>query len=169
MLTGKKFPQNVRVLRIVCEEMLQKSVLESKTFEDLIATLEIKASQSKTTKLWLDCFIKPVFIMMLFVRAEREAEWLLHLVTVKSMMPYFNAAGHINYARYGLYYLRSMESLPPEVLLKFRNGEHVMRHKAGLSNGIWSDMYIETTFMRYGNRPGGLNNIKPVFVEKMGI
>jgi hypothetical protein len=38
----------------------------------------------------------------------------------------------------------------------FLRGEHVMRHKAGLWNGIWSDMFIETTFMRYGHGPGGL-------------
>ena len=27
--------------------------------------------------------------------------------------------------------------------------EHVMRHKPGLYNGTWSDMFIETTFKRY--------------------
>ncbi|KAK3106543.1 hypothetical protein FSP39_022295 [Pinctada imbricata] len=49
-----------------------------------------------------------------------------------------------------------MENLPDEVLERFRNGEHVMRHKTGLWNAIWSDMFIETTFMRYGHGPGGL-------------
>ena len=75
------------------------------------------------------------------------------------MMPYFFAAGHINYARYGLYYLRSMECLPSEVLARFLKGEHVMRHQTGLWNGMWSDMFIETTFMRYGHGPGGLIGI----------
>ena len=27
-------------------------------------------------------------------------------------------------------------------------GEHVMRHKPGVWHVIWSDMYIETTFMQ---------------------
>ena len=97
--------------------------------------------------------------MVIFVRAEREADWLLHLWAVKQMMPYFFAAAHFNYAKYGLYYLRAMERLPPEVLQSFMRGEHTMRHKAGLWNGIWSDMWIETTFMRYGHGPNGIIGI----------
>ena len=34
-------------------------------------------------------------------------------------------------------------------------GEHVMHHSAGLWNGIWSDIMIETTLIRYGHAPGG--------------
>jgi len=43
--------------------------------------------------------------MMVFIRAEREGEWPLHLWAVQEMLPYFFAAGLHNYARYGLYYL----------------------------------------------------------------
>lgn len=75
------------------------------------------------------------------------------------MMPYFFGAGHVNYARYGLCYLCEMERLPEEVLSHFMKGEHVMHHSAGLWNGIWSDMMIETTFMRYGHAPGGIIGI----------
>ena len=76
------------------------------------------------------------------------------------MMPnYFFAAGHLNYARYGLYYLSSMERLPDDILVQFTKGKHVMRHQAGIWNGMWSDMFIETTFMRYGHGPGGLVGI----------
>ena len=52
-----------------------------------------------------------------------------------------------------------MEALPDEVLARFMKGEHVMRHQRGLWNGIWSDMYIETTFIRYGHAPGGILGI----------
>lgn len=97
--------------------------------------------------------------MMLYVRAEREGDWPLHLVAVKQMLPYFFAAIHVNYARYGLYYLRSMESLGNEEISKFMKGQHVMHHVPGLWNGIWSDMFIETTFMRYGHGPGGIIGI----------
>ena len=46
-----------------------------------------------------------------------------------------------------------------------------MRHKQGLWNGIWSDMYIETTFMRYGHESGGLIGItqKPGTVAKWAL
>ena len=49
-----------------------------------------------------------------------------------------------------------MEKFPREVLERFLKGEHVMRHQKGFWNAIWSDMFIETTFMRYGKGPGGL-------------
>ncbi len=52
-----------------------------------------------------------------------------------------------------------MERLPETVLARFLQGEHVMRHKPGYWNAIWSDMFIETTFMRYGHGPGGLIGI----------
>jgi len=100
--------------------------------------------------------VKPVFIMMAFIRAEREAEWSLHLWAFEQMLPYFFAAGHMNYARYGLYYLRSMQRIPQELLDRFEKGEHVLRHKKGIFNGIWSDQFIESTFMRYAKGPGGI-------------
>ena len=31
-----------------------------------------------------------------------------------------------------------------------------MRHVPGLWNGIWTDMFIETTFMRYGHGKRGI-------------
>ena len=91
---------------------------------------------------------------MKYVRAEREADWPLHLASVHEMMPLFFAASRFNYARYGLYYLREMEAMAKVVRQHFVKGEHTMHHNAGLFNGIWSDMAIETTFMRYGHGHG---------------
>ena len=34
-----------------------------------------------------------------------------------------------------------------------------MRHQSGIWNGLWSDLFIESTFMRYGHSPGGLVGI----------
>ena len=63
---------------------------------------------------------------MLYTRAEREGDWPLHLEAVKQMMPYFYASGHVNYAWYGLFYLRSMDKLPVEIRGRFMKGEHVI-------------------------------------------
>ena len=65
----------------------------------------------------------------------------------------FFAAGHIHYAQYALYYLHSIYSMPEEVHKHFQDGEHTVHHTSGHFNGIWSDMVIETTFMRYGVCP----------------
>jgi len=94
--------------------------------------------------------------MMLYVRAEREGDWPLHLQAVKLMMSYFFVSRHVNYARYGL---RNMEDLPNDILEHFMKGSHVMRHVPGLWNGLWSDMFIETTVMRYGHVKSGIIDI----------
>ena len=52
-----------------------------------------------------------------------------------------------------------MSNLPGDVLDEFLKGNHVMRHQEGIWNGIWSDMFIESTFMRYGHGPGGIIGI----------
>ena len=50
-------------------------------------------------------------------------------------------------------------ALPEEVLQHFMKGDHVMRHIPGLWNGLWSDMFIETTFMQYGHGKAGIIGI----------
>lgn len=94
------------VLLQLLRHILEEHLIQHK--QELMSILEDLASKSKTTKLWVDMLIKPVFIMMMFIRAEREADWPLHLEAFRMMLPYFFAAGHVHYARYGLYYLRSM-------------------------------------------------------------
>ena len=71
------------------------------------------------------------------------------------MLPHYFAAGHVNYARYCLYYLRTMEAMPKLCQEQFLKGELVMRHVSWFWNGIWSDMFIKTMFMHNGHGKGG--------------
>ena len=50
-------------------------------------------------------------------------------------------------------------ALPDNVRQHFMNGEHTMHHNPGVFNGIWSDMAIETTYMRYGHGKSGIIGI----------
>lgn len=158
----EKFPQNVRALRIDVEQLLRPMLVSSELNEDLhnmidvVKLIETSGERSKITKLWVEYLIKPVFIMMMFVRAEREGDWPLHMFAVEKMLPYFLASEQFSCARYGLYYLRSMQRLPLSVHQKFMKGEHVIYHQDGIWNGIWSDLFIETTYMRYGHGPSGI-------------
>ena len=153
MLLGKNFLQNFRALRLVVEELLRGSIEDMIKMGDLTLFLDNISKQCPTSKLWVDNLIRSVLYMMLFVRAEREGDWPLHLYVVSKMMPYFSQQ---NYAQYGLYYMHDMKKLPAQVLERFMRGEHVTTHQKGLWNGIWTDMFIETTFMQYGKGPGGL-------------
>ena len=89
MLTGKKFPQRVRALRIVAEELLRPILKEEliNSYEDLMEFLRNKSELSKTTRLWVDVLIKSVFICCRYLRAESERDWPLHLNAVEEMLP----------------------------------------------------------------------------------
>ena len=75
------------------------------------------------------------------------------------MLPYLFAAGHWNYARDGVAYVRMMEKLPNSLHDPFMKGEHVIHLSKGLRNGIWMDMGMETTYMKIGKGPAGLIGI----------
>ena len=72
------------------------------------------------------------------------------------MMPYFYSAGHWNYFRDGLIYLRTIEHLSDTLLEKFLVGEHVIHLQKGFWNGVWSNMAIESTYMKTGKGPRGM-------------
>ena len=112
-------------------------------YDNLISALDSLSEKSILAEHKIENLIKPVLLMMMFVKAEREADFALHLFCCKMMMPYFFAAKHVNYARYGICYINTMEKLPSEVLTQFMKGEHVMRHQKGIWNAIWSDMMMK--------------------------
>ena len=105
--------------------------------------------------MWVDIIIKPTFLLMLHDRSDHEGDFALHLYAAKQMFPLMFAANKHNYARYGLYYIKSMNWLSPEIERRFLNGEQSLRLKDGIFNSIASDMFIERTRMRKGkNRKG---------------
>ena len=85
MLSGKKFPQNVRALRMMVQEVVRGLFMDHhfENTEDLMKALDQIASESRTVKLWVEILVKPVLLMMTYVMAEREGDWLLHLATFK--------------------------------------------------------------------------------------
>ena len=80
---------------MVSDELLQPIISRAERHEDLMSTLEKEATKSRTAKVWVEHLIKHVLIMMIYIRAEREAEWSLHLWSMQQMIPYFFAAGHV--------------------------------------------------------------------------
>ena len=106
MLTGKKFPMNVWALYFAMLELLQDYVGKMKSFQDLAHFFNACSSKSMLSKHWVDNLIRPVMVIMMYIRAEHEGDFSLHLHACYKMMPYFFEAGHVNYARYGLCYER---------------------------------------------------------------
>ena len=78
MLSGKNFPQSLRALRMVVEELLHGSFDDMTKFVGLTTFLQTLKEQSPTSTLLIDNVIRHVYYMLLFVRAEREGDWSLH-------------------------------------------------------------------------------------------
>ena len=93
---------------------------------------------------------------MINVLVERELDWPSHIAAVEQTLPYMFAPGHLDCARYGLYYLRNMQAVPFDIWKQFMKGEHTMHHNPCRSNGVSSDMFIESNYMSYGHGPGGV-------------
>ena len=74
--------------------------------------LEDIANKSSPSQIWVDLLIKLLIIMMMYVRTERESDWTSHIAAVEQMLPYMFTSGHLNYARYELYYLRNIQTMP---------------------------------------------------------
>ncbi len=95
-----------------------------------ILYLDQKSGKSRTAKLWVNWLITPAYLIVLqYIRAERESDWPLHIATVREMMPMLFAAFRVNYARYGLYYLRNMDEIPEDVRVHFVKGEQTIHHR----------------------------------------
>ena len=76
MLTGKNYTRSVRVFRMLVEVLLRPILAKHhpECMEDLQEALDDIAAQSRTSKLWVDCLIKPVFTILKYKRAERESD-----------------------------------------------------------------------------------------------
>ncbi|XP_065185837.1 uncharacterized protein LOC135816571 [Sycon ciliatum] len=60
---------------------------------------------------WLS-YMEMVSLLLDFIRASRNGDWVLHLTAFRQMLKWFFAYDHVNYARYGSYYVNDMECLP---------------------------------------------------------
>ena len=64
-----------------------------------------------------------------------------------------------------------MEYLPTDVHSHFLKGHHVTRHIRGIWNAIWTDQFIETTFMKVGKSTCGIIGVtlKPKVVQTWAL
>ena len=102
---------------------------------------------SETFKFWLE-YCNMVILLLNFIAAERNSNWLLHLETFAEMLAYDRAYDHYKYMSWGLVYLYDMYELPekhPDLYQHFMNGLHtVSRSKASSNfNCVSTDMALE--------------------------
>ena len=117
-----------------------------------VANIEEELEMARNTPtglLWVDCFVIPTFLAHLFVRAEREGDWLLHMYCLRRMLPYFFASSHWNYARYIHWYIQDNDAnLPPAIKEQYLTDGHTCRHATGVWNAVSEDQFGEQTYIR---------------------
>ena len=100
-----------------------------------------------------------VDILRSFIRAERTANWELHLKALTRMLPYLAASGHNLNVKCARLYLQSMTDLRtdhPDVYRDFLSGLHVTRRSDQFWAGLSIDLVIEQVLMGSLKTSGGL-------------
>ena len=137
-----------------------EEICKAEVLEQIKRKLNAKKREltSRTAILWLQ-YLKMIDILRMFLKAERTADWRLHLQAVRNMLPFFAASGHSLYAKSSYIYLQTMLDLPkthPDVHQKFLEGYHVVRRSNRYWAGLSSDLIIEQVSMRSLKTDGSL-------------
>ena len=158
IVNGKAWTNALRAYRLIIAVLLHNFYSNGvKTYEELIVYLET-ARGHQTGRLWVDCFLKPTLLSLMFLRRERNGDFLLQQHCLKAMLPYFFAAGHHNYERYLSWYVRQMEHLPQRAKEDLLAGAHVCRHSDG-GTAVPADQFGEQTYIKRGKGSGGMKGI----------
>ena len=131
IVNGKAWTNALRAYRLIFAVLLHNLYSNgAKTYEGLNVYLET-ARGHPTGRIWVDCFVKPTLLSLMFLPGEGNDDFLLQQHCLKAMLPYFFAAGHHNYGRYLSWYVRQMEHLPHRTKEDLLAGAHVCRHSDG--------------------------------------
>ena len=130
-ITGMSWTNVLRAYRLITTVLLQDFFQSgTKTYQERSEYLEA-LREHPVGRLWVQCLIKPILLALQLLHAQRDVDFPLQQVSLEAMMPYFFAAGHTNYARYMLWYLRNVENLPTATKNDLMKGAHVCRHSDG--------------------------------------
>jgi len=78
---------------------------------ETIAKFPTAGRDNSATYAYWDSFLETGNILLRLLRADREANFQLHLESVMETVPYFMLAGHVNYAWYTPVYVAEMKQL----------------------------------------------------------
>ena len=134
------------------------TILTSETFREHMASfVDMNKCRNPNFQFWWQ-YMQVVGVLLLFIRAQRDAIWDLHLYSFGQMLPYFHRYDHTNYARLGVIYLAQMNQLPVEVLQQFQQGNLVVKGSDGRFNQVYPD-HSQEWLNGTGKRGGGIVGI----------
>ncbi len=119
---------------------------------------EDMAEKSETFKFWAQ-FVSMVGLLKNLVRSVKEGNWLLHLCTIKSILPLFAVFNRTNYLRWCSLYLEDMQNLEksaPDVYRHFMRGNFAVKRTLGKFKAVPADQCLEQTINRSQKSCGGV-------------
>ena len=139
---------------VLNNQMTVEGVLDECITEEMhkkFTDFQQELSESRTAKLWIQ-YLDMVGIILEFIKAERTANFNLHLKSLFDMLPYLAASGHHLYTKSAYIYLQTMyklEDTHPSVFSKFQQGYHVVRRSERFWGGLSTDLVIEQVGYKY--------------------
>lgn len=119
----------MRALCFAILELLRDQIDLLECFDDIAKFFGGCSTRSLLSKHWIDKLLRPLFLMLLYICAEHEGDFSLFVYACNNVIPYFFSAGYINYACYGICYLRTMGILPGHILGSFLNAQYAMHYQ----------------------------------------
>jgi len=148
--------QSPEACTAVCQEIemrLSSSLLSTmKKFKDT------GREQSATFRYWIS-FLDAGDTLLKLLRADREADFEMHLTAVLEVIPYFFLAGRSNYARYTPVYvaeMRHLEVSAPRMFQHMSEGGFFLKRSERTFNCIPTDQALEQSINREAKSQGGV-------------
>lgn len=153
-----------------------KKVMETESCVRIIELFQVylrflRDGNGSLSKFWMS-YVDIVEIMLGLLRASREGDWLLHLASIKNMIPWYFAYDKIHYGRFLPYYHAQMSRLSidnPDVYAHFmKGGFSVQLGPKNPFGRIPVDQTIEETVNKDTQTPGGTKgfSLKPTAVSR---
>ena len=159
MLRGKKYPQNLRGFILLMEKVLRPLLKDGEitSHSQLMNVLEEKISRS--TKLWDDVLIKPLFLYLLLIRAKPRRKAAASFGNCQKFDSTFLCSRSFELCKVIIVLSSHQWSIVrrcqhPNTL--FMKGEHIIQLSATPCLGIWSDIRIEMSYNRIGKGVAGI-------------
>ena len=145
------------------EEELVQSVLKEESFQKMQNSFQeycdlLRNENGTMSQFWMS-YIDLVSTLLNLLRASREGNWILHLKSIREMLPWCFAYNRTNYSRYLPWYYREMQCLKvthPEIHEYLQSGGFSCQIGSKNTFGrIPMDQTIEETINKDTQTAGG--------------
>ena len=143
-------------------KMLLNDIVHNKTLEklmDCMVKFADRCSRESEMCRYLQNYLLSMRLIKDFIRADRQADFLLHIEATKKLLPLFTGGDGMNYQRCGSFYYELLKELPskhPELYLKMVAGGFVVKTNRGSFNYVAPDMKLEQSINRSAKSTHGI-------------